>query len=207
MDTKTTLRELGIKHDVDKKIHTGLLEQYEQYLPKKCKKFLEIGCLYGNSARMFREWYGGETEFYLLDLFGDGFLDENTMKKEGYITFKGSQSNLFLLNTLPKDIDVVSEDGSHHSDEQIITFKHLFLNNLASGGLYIIEDCYGHFDSFWRRGIIDKPEHTIVPLIKNVINGGDFTSQFFTQSESDLLKANIADIKLCDDITVFVWKK
>lgn len=208
MDTKNvTLRELGTKYDADKKIHTGLLEQYEEYLPKECKKFLEIGCLYGNSARMFKEWYGDGTEFHLLDLFGEGFLDENEIKKEGFKTYKGSQSNIGLLQTLPKDIDVISEDGSHHSDEQIITFKHLFLNNLASGGLYIIEDCYGHFDSFWRRGIIHNPNDTIIPIMKRVIEGGDFTSQFITQSESDLLKDVIAEIKICDDITIFIWKK
>lgn len=207
MDKKITLRELGVKNNADKIIHTGLLEQYEKYLPKKCNKFLEIGCLYGNSARMFRDWYGDKTEFHLLDLFGEGYLDENKMIEDGFKTYKGSQSNIELLKKLPNDFSAISEDGSHHSDEQIITFKHLFANNLESGGLYIIEDCYGHFDEYWRRGIINKPEDTIVGVMNKFLNGEDLTSQFFTAAESQYFKENISRVVLEDNITLFIWKK
>lgn len=210
MDSKTnvmTLRELGVEHKADKVIHTSLLEQYEQYLPKECKKFLEIGCLYGNSARMFKQWYGEETEFHLLDYFGEGYLDENKIREEGFITYKGSQCDMSILSRLPKDFGVISEDASHHSDEQIITFKHLFQNNLISGGLYVIEDCYGHFEEYWRRGIIHNPEHTIVGVMKKYLHGEDLTSQFFTEAESAYFKENIKDVKLHDDITLFIWKR
>ncbi len=200
-----TLRELGVKHAVDKKIHVNLLEQYEEYLPKDCKKFLEIGCLYGNSARMFKEWYGDNTEFHLLDLFG--VVGEEDMKQQGFVTYKGMQCDFEVLNKLPKDFCVISEDASHHSDEQIVTFKKLFKDNLVSGGLYVIEDCYGHFEDYWRRNIIEKPEHTIVALVETVLAGGAFTSQFFTPEESDYFKANISDMKVFDNINVFIWKK
>lgn len=200
-----TLRELGIKHGVDKKIHINLLEQYELYLPKKCKKFLEIGCLHGNSARMFKEWYKGKPEFHLLDLFG--VVSEDQMRQEGFITYQGMQCDFSILEKLPKDIGVVSEDASHHSDEQIVTFKKLFKDNLVSGGLYVIEDCYGHFDPYWRRGIIEKPEDTIVGVVEKVLSGGDFTSQFFTPEESEYFKANVSDMKVLDNVNVFIWKK
>lgn len=201
-----TLRELGLKHNADKIIHAGLLEQYEKYLPKKCDKFLEIGCLYGNSARMFREWYE-DAEIHLLDLFGEGYLDEDKIKEEGFVTYKGSQSDIELLKRLPKDFDVISEDGSHHSDEQIITFKYLFANHLVSGGLYVVEDCYGHFEQYWRRGIIQKPEDTIIGVMQKFLKGEDFTSQFFTPEESQYFKEIIKDVILEDNITLFIWKK
>lgn len=201
------LKELAEKHNADKKVHTSLLDQYEECLPKECKIFLEIGCLYGNSARMFREWYGDSTDFHLLDLFGEGYLDEETIKAEGFATYKGSQSDIELLNRLPKEIGVVTEDGSHHSDEQIITFKHLFKNNLASGGLYVIEDCYGHFDAYWRRGMVEKPEDTIVGVYNKFRNGEDFTGQFFTKEEVDYFYANVGKMILFDDINLFIWRK
>lgn len=208
MDSKKmTLRGLATKHNADKKIHVGLLEQYQKYLPKKCKKFLEIGCLYGNSARMFKEWYGNETEFHLLDLFGEGFLEESKMIEEGFLTYKGSQVDFGVLAKLPKDINVISEDCSHHSDEQIVTFKYLFANHLESKGLYVIEDCYGHFDEYWRRGIIQKPEDTIVGVMQKFMNKEDLTSQLFTPEESDYFKKNIKEVKLEDNITLFIWKK
>ncbi len=142
-----TLKEIGSKLGADKNIHTELLGQYEKYLPKKCNIFLEIGCLYGASARMFKKWYGDETEYHLLDLFGDDFLPEDTIKKEGFITYKGSQSDLTLLNKLPNNINVVSEDCSHHSDEQIITFKYLFKEKLAKVQSRLQSNC--RMQLFW----------------------------------------------------------
>jgi len=198
-----TLQKLGEKYGVDKKFHPNLLSQYEDHLPIHCKKFLEIGCLYGHSAKMFREWYGEKTEFHLLDLFS--VVSEGEL--EGFKTYKGKQCDFEVLEKLPTDLGVISEDASHHSDEQIITFKKLFKDNLISGGLYVVEDCYGHFDPYWRRNIIEKPEDTMVPLMKTWLNGGDLTSQFFTPEENVYFKANIADVKIYDDVNVFIWKK
>lgn len=200
-----TLPELSIKHNADKKIHAGLLEQYELFLPKKCKKFLEIGSLHGNSARMFKEWYGEKAEYHLLDLFS--VWDEENAKTEGFHTYRGSQSNIDLLKSLPQDIDVVSDDGSHHSDEQLITFKFIFKERMSNGGLYVVEDCYGHIDPYWRRNIIEKPEDTIVGIAKRFLNGEDISGQFIDSSEAIYIKEYVKDIKIHNDITVFIWKK
>lgn len=205
MDKKVTLKEIGVRHGVDKNYHTNLLDQYEELLPKKCKIFLEIGCLYGNSAMMFKEWYGEKTQYHLLDIFSE--VSDGEMTSRGFFTYKGSQDDLSLLSKLPSGISIVSEDASHHSDQQIVTFKYIFKEKLAKGGLYIIEDCYGHFEDYWRRNIIQKPEETILPLMEKLNKGEDITSQFFTQDESDYFKANIAKIEIKDNIHCFIWKK
>lgn len=205
MDKKITLHEIGIKYGVNKLFHENILRSYEECMPKTCKRFLEIGCLYLQSAKMFKEWYGDATEYNLLDIFSE--VSESDANSIGFFTFKGSQSDISLLSKLPNDINMVTEDASHHSDEQIITFKYIFKEKLAPVGLYVIEDCYGHIDPYWRRNIIEKPEETILPLMQKFINGGDIVSQFFTKEESDYFRDNIARVEIKDEFHCFIWKK
>ena len=43
---------------------------------------------------------------------------------------------------MPKNLDIIIDDGGHTMNQQQITFKILFANNLKSKGYFVIEDLH-----------------------------------------------------------------
>lgn len=205
---QSRLDELGLKYGTDKASNAhNYLVLYEEHLPKKVDKFLEIGCWKGASIKMFKEYYNDEGQFYVMDVFGGEVMTIPELQALGIIAYEGSQSDINLLKIIKEQFDVISEDGSHHSDEQVITFKQMFLNNLKSGGIYIIEDVYGHIDPFWRRGRVLTPQDTIMGVVNKYFNEKSLVSQYISQEESDRLVDNIDWIKVYYDRIIFIKKK
>lgn len=193
--------ELGRKHKTQKAEPRWeyMLHAYQKHLPKSCKTLLEIGCLKGGSARMFRDYLGAQV--HLLDLFHPDYsIHQEDAEREGFTTYKGSQNDLDLLATLPK-FDIIVEDGSHHSDDQIITFKYLFEHKLNKGGLYVIEDLHCCNEPYWWCSI-KRFEDTFLHLLKT----GKFESQLFTKEEEIKFNGLIKKYTLENDSIAFIWK-
>lgn len=138
-----TLYDLAVKYQSDKAEH-GYCPFYEQYLPKNPKKLLEIGVLKGASIRMWREYFP-DCEIHALDLF-----EENPIPDIEEATFhKGNQCDWLMLEWLRKEnFDIIVDDGSHNSRDQLITFFGLF-----SGKHYFIEDLHCCYEPFYRDGL------------------------------------------------------
>jgi hypothetical protein len=156
-----TLDELAIKYGSDKssKDH-NYTPFYELHLPKNPKKLLEIGVLHGASVRMWREYFP-DTEIHALDLF-----EENPIPDIPGVTWhKGNQLDYKLLEALRnEDFDVIVEDASHNSRDQMITFYGLF-----SGKQYYIEDIHCANEEFYRQGL--PVEATALHLLQALQNG------------------------------------
>jgi hypothetical protein len=181
-------------------------QYYQKYLPNPINHFLEIGVWQAGGIRAFKEFYKSDGHFHSLNhVFGGEIISVKQLDKLGIASHEGSQSDIAFLGTIKTAFDVIVEDGSHHSDEQIITFKHLFMHNVSPGGVYILEDLHCCLEKFWWRGVVDGYENTFLAVIKKVIAGGDFNSQFFSQAENDYYKSIISRIELCDDKIVFIW--
>jgi len=150
---------------------------YAKYLPKAVSNFLEIGTWQGGGILAFKKWYNSQGSFFTLNhVFGiDGITTIQAMIDKGINCFEGSQSDLKFLKTIKDKFDVITEDGSHHSDEQIITFKHMFKHNLKKGGLYIIEDMYCCNESYWWRRIIKSFNDTMLGVVDLLISGFAFS--------------------------------
>lgn len=138
--TEHTLKELGFMFGTDKTEH-GYLDFYEKYLPKNPKKILEIGVKEGRSIRMWQKYFP-ETEIHGLDLFM-----EFPVPDIPNVTFhQGNQCDWRLLEKLrAENFDVIIDDGSHNSRDQMITFFGLF-----NGKHYFIEDLHCCDDPFYR---------------------------------------------------------
>lgn len=135
-----TLHDLAVKYGSDKAEH-GYCPFYEMHLPKNPKKLLEIGVLKGASIKMWREYFP-ECEVHGLDLF----IENPIPNIEGVIWHKGNQCDWQLLDALRhEDFDVIIDDGSHNSRDQLITFFGLF-----NGKQYYIEDLHCCRQEFYR---------------------------------------------------------
>lgn len=137
-----TLNDIALKYGTDKSKH-GYCPFYEATLPKNPRKLLEIGVLSGASIRMWKEYFPN-TEIHGLDLFTDGVPDI-----DGVVWHKGNQCDWLLLEQLRKEnFDVIIDDGSHNSRDQMMTFYGLF-----NGQHYYIEDLHACDEEFYRDGL------------------------------------------------------
>jgi hypothetical protein len=136
------------KYDTDKnsKGH-NYAEYYQKHLPDNAYKILEVGVLTGESIRCWHEIYP-EAHIFGLDLF-----EENPEPfQEHWVTwFKGSQTDGKLLNTvrLFGPFDIIVEDGSHNSRDQLMTFYGL----VDCCKLYVVEDLHCAKEEFYRQGM------------------------------------------------------
>lgn len=140
-----SLLDLAIKYGTDKSDH-GYIPYYEEHLPSNPKRILEIGCLTGASLRMWREYYP-DAEIHCLDLF-----EEHNPPTDisGVIYWKGSQTDQYLLEQLRRiEFDVVVDDGSHNSIDQLVSFWSLF----GATKLYVCEDLHCAKDEPYRQGL------------------------------------------------------
>ncbi len=105
---------------------------------------LEIGVFQGGSLNMWREYFGDQAKIYAIDInpLCKQFETENTK------IFIGSQSDREFLNNVKSqipEIDILTDDGGHMMDQQIITFEELY-GHVKNGGTYLCEDLH---TSYW----------------------------------------------------------
>lgn len=152
---KMSLLEIAAKYNSDKKDH-GYIKYYERHLPESVGKLLEIGCLRGESMRMWHELYP-EAELHTLDLFEEYKQPDFSW----LISHKGNQTDKVLLERLANyNFDIIIDDGSHNAKDQIISFNTLH----PRYKMYVIEDLHCNEDEFYRNGMAF--EDTILGQIK-----------------------------------------
>lgn len=187
MDLETIYKTKYKKYNGGKD-ELGYLKYYDAHLPKKVDNFLEIGIGYGYSIRAFRDWYNLEGNFYAMNKYWGnqrGVIAIEALEAYNIKCFSGDQGDLNFLKTIKINFDVIVEDGSHHSDDQIVTFKQMFDNNVKSGGLYVLEDLHCCAEMYWWRGKINSFNDTMLSVLMRFNKKQPLTSQMFTKNESD----------------------
>lgn len=204
------LTSLAEKYGTDKLGH-GYIPIYAEHLPDYCRTFIEIGVAEGASAMMWNDFYGSENiDLHLIDLFiNKDFVSARWCRNRNFVPHTGSQSNINFLSTINVQANVISEDASHNCFDQIITFKHLMVNNLQSNGVYFLEDTHTsrlEEKFYWGNGV-ENFEDTPLWLFKNYIHTGKIVSKFFSQGESELFENIIKEVHVCADEKLIVIKK
>jgi hypothetical protein len=146
-----SMEEIGRRTETDK----VLTHRYYYYYPRFLEplrslpnlNMLEIGFLFGQSYKMWKEYFPNGNVFFLDIVEGDSFPQAR---------FKGDSGDPNVLSSLLDskkirgNLDVIVDDGSHYPPHQITAFSYLFLHGLKPGGIYIIEDIE---TSYWRSGL------------------------------------------------------
>jgi 23S rRNA U2552 (ribose-2'-O)-methylase RlmE/FtsJ len=150
--------------------------KWNHYLPIYEKHFfrfvnrpvtiLEIGCLHGGSLQLWKRYFGPHATIIGVDI-EPGCLSH----VEDQISIRiGSQNDRAFLSSVVEEfgsIDIVIDDGSHFSDDQIISFNTLF-DHLSDNGIYAVEDLH---TNYWTEagGGVKKPG-TFIETAKQLID-------------------------------------
>lgn len=147
----TSLHDIGKHHRTDKAEFHGYLGFYEKLLKPIRNKpitMLEIGVAGGESILMWQDWFTQPTTM----IYGVDIEDRPLPKfDERVAIIVGDASNpnmVFDITNRTGLLDLVIDDGSHHSGQQKDSLR-LLWPNLKSGGLYIVEDCSTSYSLPW----------------------------------------------------------
>lgn len=208
-DKEQRLNTLARRFGTDKIDHHSYMRPYSQCLPDKCRSMMEIGVAKGASAQLWSEFYGqDELDLYLLDLYQDqDHVSPRWVRNRGWVPIIGDQSDLNVLSMINPQFEVIIDDGSHRADHMLISFKHLFLNNLKGGGLYIIEDLHCNTNTFFYGGFVHNFSDTPLAMLKTFCNEGVIKNDFFNKGESEVFRSLIEGVKIFDDKIAFITRK
>jgi demethylmacrocin O-methyltransferase len=145
--------DIAVKHGTDKAGH-GYMPYYEKILnrdffyPESAISFklLEIGCEKGNSLRMWKEIFP-KSRLFTIDLFEEFAEPEDI----GCTFLKGSQtdSEILYLARYEGPYDLIIDDGSHNSRDQLISFYGL----IGCCTIYVVEDLHCCNEVLYRQGM------------------------------------------------------
>lgn len=209
MNRLSQLKELCKKYPSDIDGH-GYLEVFAEHFPEKCRSMLEIGIAKGDSALIWDALYGSEElDLHYLDLFvNPEFVSARWCRNRGFVPHIGSQASMAVLSSIRDQFELAVDDGSHVAAHMIISFKHLFINNLQPNGKYFITDTHCNFDPFyWGEGV-ESLEDTPIKIFERYIQSGKIESKFFSEGESEVFQSLIDDVQiLCDNKIIMIKKK
>jgi hypothetical protein len=202
------LETLGRRYKTDKVEH-GYLPFYEKHIPKNTLSYLEVGIAKGASLLMFNDYFQGKVDIHCVDLFLDpNHTTQRWCREHFFVPYQCSQTDIDSLSRIHQKFELISEDASHNSAHQIITFKHLFVNNLNSGGVYFIEDTHCCNDSFyWGEGV-NVFEDTPLWMFKNYLETGKIQNKFFNDGERKVFQNLIKSVSIeADEKLIIITKK
>lgn len=173
---------------------------YERYLHDKrdtTELILEIGICGGKSLKTWYEYFPN-TNIIALDIDNKSHFNNDRT-----FTFVLDQSNeeqlIHFVNECKEkgyEFDSILDDGSHHMEDQQITFGHLF-PLLKSGGVYFIEDLHtsladNGFALYGKRFDIqeNRKNTTLFWLMES------FDSVYLTKEQNEYNKNNIHSIEI-----------
>jgi len=129
-------------------------------------RIMEVGIEHGGCLQMWKDYFGSKAIIYGVDIVDCSRFEENQIK-----IFKGKQEDRNFwqeLKTKIDRIDIIIDDCSHRSKDQIIMFEEMY-PFISSEGIYACEDLHTSYweqfggglrnpDSFieYSKGLIDK---------------------------------------------------
>jgi len=203
------LTSLAEKYPSDIKGH-GYIEPLSKHLPDTCRSMLEIGIAQGYSAQIWTEFYGVDnTDLHYLDLFENpDFVSARWCRNRGIVPHVGSQASMATLTAIKDQFDVILDDGSHAAAHMLISFKHLFINNLKAGGVYIITDTHCNKDKFyWGEGVVEY-EDTPLAMFNDYLETGKIKNYLFSEGEAEVFQNLIKVVHIeADEKMIVIYKR
>lgn len=148
------LADIHHKYKTDKGTDHSYIATYDTlFAPMQDKpiKLLEVGVLYGESLKLFGEYFTHPSSSIIgLDNFSQaGGADEVKSKLAAYSNIHIIKANSMQISPTdlapaPPPYDIVIDDGDHTVNGQVQTFTQLYPHLTPNTGIYIIEDIGGY---------------------------------------------------------------
>jgi len=107
-------------------------------LKNKVKKICEIGILKGSSMKLWYEFFD-DAEIHGVDKKLRWFEYDHKSYLDRCRLHIGRSDDTKTWKQIPKDFDIIIDDGHHEYQTQADTFQ-IAWEHLKSGGIYVIED-------------------------------------------------------------------
>ncbi len=141
----TLLHELMQKHGTDKLEHRFDIPYgffFDEDRRREVRSVLELGTKKGASLRVWEDY------FQNARIFGVEMKSKYAVHaSDRSRVFVGSQSDPEVLDALVEaagGFDLIIDDGSHMSDDQVASLRYLWTHLKPPYGIYAIEDLHAH---------------------------------------------------------------
>ena len=177
-------------------------------------RMLEIGVDRGGSMQMWRRYLHPDSVLVGIDTNRKASQFDNP-SQHLHVRIGAQQDTTFLRSVLDEfgPFDVILDDGSHLTSHMVDTFRYLFPNGLASGGVYIVEDIGTNYQKPWRDSPMTFIEFTkwIIDAMQARCQGDNWEQQDFGYSSNPHLQeftvplatTIIEKVEFHDSIAVF----
>lgn len=199
---KIALDQIGILVGTDKASnHHKYLDHYDELfknLRNDNINFLEVGILFGQSTKMFKEYFSNGT-IYAFDIDDKTHLNDDRIK-----IMIGDQSNREFLNSFEDNFfDIILDDGSHRMDHQQISIGTLF-KKLKSGGIYVLEDLHtsniNHIETkvhgLGLFNLTENGENNTISFLNGLLLEENGPNYYLTPEEYTYLKENVKSLEI-----------
>ena len=155
MSDNNELEQIAFKVGTDKSrikhLYTKWYYSHFKDIKDNNLNILEIGVNKGKSINLWKKYFK-KANVYGIE------INENVIEKsltKGCKIFIGSQTDRSFLNKVimktKGGMDIIIDDGSHVTSDQINTFLYLF-DKLNSGGVYVVEDLQTSYRKKYKKG-------------------------------------------------------
>lgn len=201
--------------DVHKSLH--YLPVYESALAAlrdRPIRMSEIGVDRGGSMQMWRRYLHPESVIVGIDINPKTRQFDNP-SQHLHVRIGAQQDTAFLHAVVDEfgPFDVILDDGSHMTSHMVDTFRYLFPNGLASGGIYIVEDIGTNYQKPWRDSPMTFIEFTkwIIDAMHAHCQGDNWKQNFAHLNDPNHLKdftvplatTLVEKVEFYDNIAVF----
>lgn len=164
---------------------THYFKYYDRYFNRfrnEDIRILEIGVNRGGSLQMWKNYFGKNSFIVGMDIDCEclNYVEENVE------VFIGDQSDTGDLSELVKKygmFDIIIDDGSHKTRDQITAFEYLY-DYVKYGGVYLVEDVHTSYWAEWINSditFVDYAKKMVDDLTMYHVNDGKFVTKY-TQS-------------------------
>jgi hypothetical protein len=149
----------------------GYLQHYDRHFAKlkdQPLRILEIGVQAGGSLEVWAQYFKSATLIIGCDIDpACGALQYDDPRIKVLIGDINTPGTLQSLATLTDTLDVVIDDGSHHSSDTIRSFVQLF-PRLSEEGTYLIEDLHCSYWESYGGGLYDP--FSAIAFFKKIVD-------------------------------------